>query len=143
MTARTRYFVVSSLLVLFVGLGSCLVAYYRGFPAGLFTSSGGPGELKYIPRHVSLVACADVQEVMASQWRQRLLQIAPDQESARQRFQEQTGINIETDIQHVVASIEPNTTGGTSGSGIVLARGVFNEVQIEALMREHGAQVVS
>jgi hypothetical protein len=33
MTTRTRYFVIVSLLVLGVGLGSGLVAYYVGFPA--------------------------------------------------------------------------------------------------------------
>ena len=32
--------------------------------------------------------------------------------------------------------------GGTSrGAGMVLARGRFDEVKIEALMREHGAHV--
>ena len=144
MTARTRYFVVSSLLVLFVGLGSGLVAYYMGFPAGAFGSSGGPDELRYIPRDVAVVAYADVREVMASAFRQRLLQVAPGQETGRQQLEQQTGINIETDIEHIVASLEAGASGGTMPSaGIVLARGTFNEVKIEALMREHGAQVLS
>jgi hypothetical protein len=38
--------------------------------------------------------------------------------------------------------MNPNTDGaGTSGAGMVLARGRFDVVKIEALMREHGGQV--
>ena len=49
MTTRTRYFVIASLLVLGVGLGTGLVAYYVGFPAGAFASQGGPDELAVRP----------------------------------------------------------------------------------------------
>ena len=45
MTTKTRYFVIASLLVLGVGLGTGLVAYYVGFPAGAPTRAGGPEEL--------------------------------------------------------------------------------------------------
>lgn len=142
MTARTRYFVISSLLVMFVGVGSGLVAYYGGFPAGAFTSSGGPDELKYIPRDAAVIAYADVQHIMTSELRQRIRRAVPDQANGQQEFEKQTGINIETDIDHVVAALEG---GGPNGSGpnagLVLATGRFNEVQIEALMRDHGAQV--
>ena len=40
MTTKTRYFVVVSLLVLGVGFGTGLVAYYVGFPAGAFSWRG-------------------------------------------------------------------------------------------------------
>ena len=53
MTARTRYFVIASLLVLGVGLGTGLVAYYVGFPAGAFTRAGGPEELQLVPRNAA------------------------------------------------------------------------------------------
>jgi hypothetical protein len=142
MTARTRYFVISSLLILFVGLGAGLVAYYVGFPAGAFSSGGGPDELRYISHDVAVVAYADVREVMASVFRQRLTQVAPGQENGRREFEERTGINIETDIAHVVASLQADPSGNMPSAGIVLASGTFNEVKIEALMREHGAQVV-
>jgi hypothetical protein len=144
MTAKTRYFVVSSMLVVVVGLGSGLIAYYVGFPAGAFSSSGGPDELKYLPRDVAVVAYADVREVMASPFRQHFRQAAAGQPNGQRELEQQTGINIETDIEHVVASLEADSSGGNRPSaGIVLARGVFNEVKIEALMREHGAQVVT
>jgi hypothetical protein len=38
MTVRTRYFVIVSLLVIVVGLGTGLVAYYVGFPTSAFFS---------------------------------------------------------------------------------------------------------
>src|ERR1700730_19221374 len=142
MTTKTRYFVIASLLVLGVGLGTGLVAYYVGFPAGAATRAGGPEELQYIPRNATVIAYANVQEVMASQLRQKLLSVLPLQESGRREFENQTGINIETDIDRIVACLiaDPSTTS-LPGQGMVLARGRFDETKIEALMREHGAQI--
>jgi hypothetical protein len=142
MTARTRYFVISSALVMFVGVGSGLVAYYAGFPARAFSSRGGPEELQYIPHDATVVAYADVRHIMASELRQRIRRAKPGQDNGQHEFENQTGINVETDIDHVVAYLQADAAGGTGrGSGLVLARGTFNEVKIEALMREHGAQV--
>ena len=42
MTTKTRYFVIVSLLVLGVGFGTGLVAYYVGFPTSAFSRQGGP-----------------------------------------------------------------------------------------------------
>ena len=50
MTTRTRNFVIVSLTVLGVGLGTGLVAYYVGFPAGALGRQGGPQELAFVPR---------------------------------------------------------------------------------------------
>jgi hypothetical protein len=146
MTARTRYFVISSVLVTFVGVGSGLVAYYTGSPAGAVTGRGGPEELQYIPSDAAVVAYADVRHVMASELRQRIRQavpgLDPTKDNAQLEFQNRTGINIETDIDHVVASFQADAAGGNGHkAGLVLARGTFNEVKIESLMREHGAQV--
>jgi hypothetical protein len=142
MTVKTRYFAVSSLLVLVVGLGSGLVAYYQVIPTGALSSRGAPDELRYIPADAALVAYADVRQVMASELRQRFRRAAPGQ-TGQHELEAQTGINIETDIDHVTASLEAAPSGGNAPSaGIVLASGTFNEVKIEALMRDHGAQVV-
>jgi hypothetical protein len=142
MMNRTRYFVIASLLVLSVGLGTGLVAYYVGFPAGAFASRGGPEELRYIPRDAAVIAYANVQEVMTSELRQKLRGAIPFHEDGQREFQTQTGINIETDIDRVVACMNPNAGGtGTPGAGMVLARGRFDVVKIEALMREHGGKV--
>jgi hypothetical protein len=140
MTTRTRYFVIVSLLVMTVGVGTGLVAYYTGFPAGAFQSQGGPSELQLVPRNVTLLAQANVQEIMASELRQKLHQVIPMQENGQKEIETQTGINIETDIDRVIACLAPSVDGG-SGQGMVLARGRFDEVRIEALMRDHGAHV--
>src|SRR4051794_28101277 len=143
MTAKTRYFVIISLLVVGVGLGTGLVAYYVGFPAGAFTRAGGPSELQLVPRDAAVIAYADVRDVMTSELRQKLHSVLPVPADGQRDFEEKTGINIETDIDHVVASVYPDRDGGGNkpGAGMVLARGRFNETKIESLMREHGGQV--
>jgi hypothetical protein len=147
MTTRTRYFVVCSLLIMTVGIGTGLVAYYSGFKLSVLAVRGGPDELQYIPRDVAVVAYADVHQIMTSELRQKIRAAIPAHENGRQEFENQTGINIETDIDRIVACVEPSRTG-TSGSGnnipesgLVLARGRFNDTKIESLMRAHGATV--
>jgi hypothetical protein len=139
-TAKTRYFVIASLLVMFVGLGTGLVAFYVGFPATAFFNRDTPNELKYLPSTVSLVGAVDVREIMASDLRQRLRQTigGEAQDTGRRQFQELTGINFETDIERVVAGLD---SAVAPNNGLVVARGTFDNVKIEALMREHGAQV--
>ena len=142
MTARTRYFVIVSLLVLGVGLGTGLVAYYVGFPAGAFTQAGGPAELQLVPRNATVIAYANVNEIMASELRQRLRRAIPIHEDGQKELEERTGINIETDIDRIIACLNPDPESpNRAGAGMVVARGRFNETKIESLMREHGAQV--
>jgi hypothetical protein len=142
MTTKTRYFVIVSLLVLGVGFGTGLVAYYVGFPAGAFASRGGPLELNYVPRDASVIAFANVNEIMNSELRHKLRRAIPMQENGQQELENQTGINLETDIDTVVACMSSDATASDhQGAGIVLARGRFDETKIEALMREHGAHV--
>jgi hypothetical protein len=144
MTVRTRYFVIVSLLVIVVGLGTGLVAYYVGFPTNAFFSRSGPEELRLLPSSASLIAYAEVREVMASELRQRFRKsiAAGAQENGQREFQNLTGINIETDIERVIACFDATTSGANGmGAGLVLARGTFDDVKIEALMRDHGARV--
>ena len=103
MTTKTRYFVVVSLLVLGVGFGTGLVAYYVGFPAGAAASKGGPVDLSFVPRSASVIAFANVHDIMGSELRQKLRRAIPMQENGQQELEAQTGINIETDIDTVVA----------------------------------------
>src|SRR5215510_9281651 len=143
MTVRTRYFVIVSLLVIFVGLGTGLVAYYVGFPTSAFFTRNGPEELRFLPSSASVIAYADVREVMASELRQRFRRSVASgaQENGQREFQNLTGINIETDIERVVACLDLSANGLGMGAGLVLARGTFDETKIEALMRQHGAAV--
>src|SRR5882724_1107921 len=125
-----------------VGLGTGLVAYYVGLPMGAFQRNGGPDELQYIPRDATIIAFANVQELMNSELRQKLRHVVPVQENGQREFENETGINIETDIDRVVASLNPDPDSTNApGAGMVFARGRFNEVKIEALMRDHGARI--
>jgi hypothetical protein len=141
MTTRTRNFVIASLAVLGIGLGSGMVAYYVGFPAGALGRQGGPDELAFVPRDATAIAFANVHEIMTSELRQKLHRALPMKEDGQRELEARTGINIETDIDSVVACLYPDHAGESKGAGMVLARGRFDEVKIESLMREHGATV--
>ena len=111
MTTRTRYFVIVSLLVLGVGLGTGLVAYYVGLPGQGRWPAGGPKELAYVPRDASVIAFANVQEIMTSDLRQKLRRGLPMPENGQQELQDQTGINLETDVDRVVACARAQAAG--------------------------------
>lgn len=137
MTTRTRYFIVASLFVLTVGVVTGLVAYYVRFPGTLQSSRFE--ELRYLPRDTSLVAYANVREVMDSELRPKLRGAMPGPGDGQREFQDQTGINIETDIDRVVAAFNPRS-GGMDGGALVVARGRFDAARIEALTRDRGGR---
>ena len=58
-----------------------------------------------MPADAAVVAYADVRSIMDSQLRQRL-KLAMPAATGQQEFQEQTGIDIERDIDYVVAAID-------------------------------------
>jgi len=141
MTKKTRIFMGSSAAILVAGIGTGLIAYYGGGFPSLSASRSGPGELSYVPADSAVVAYANVREVMDSQLRQRLKTLMP-QEQGQKEFQEQTGIDIEKDIDYVVAAAQTLGAAGVhEPSGLVVARGRFNTTQLEALAREHGGVV--
>jgi hypothetical protein len=141
MTRKTRYFMGGSAAILVAGLGTGLVAYYGGGFPSLSASRSGPSELSYVPVDSAVVAFANVREVMDSQLRQRLKAVLP-QEQGQQDFQRETGIDIEHDIDYIVAAM---TAVGSDvpnhPNGLVVARGRFNTTQLESLAREHGGVV--
>lgn len=140
MTARTRYFLIGSALVVVLGLGIGVVAYYGGVTGGLFAKGPGPGELKFIPEDAAVVAYADVRQVMTSELRQRLRQFEGVNDQGRAEFRDRTGIDIEHDIDYVVASMRSGQMK-ENGDGLVIARGRFDQGRLEALAREHGGTV--
>jgi hypothetical protein len=140
MSRKTRYFVIASLLVLTVGVGAGLVAYYVGVPTAF--AQQGPDELQLVPSNATLVAYSNVHEVMVSNLRERIRQAMPNLPDGQREFESHTGINIETDIDRVVAALVPaedGTIGGPAKSGLLIASGRFDRTRIESLMREHGA----
>jgi len=139
MTKQTRYFMAGSAAVLTAGLCTGLVAYYGGGFQAL-SASTGPTELSYIPADASVVAYADVRSIMDSELRQRMKPMLPG-EHGQEEFQRETGINIETDVDYIVAAICPVGDDNSHPNPLVVVRGRFNPTQLEGVAREHGGAV--
>lgn len=135
MTKKTRYFMAGSAAILAAGLLTGLVAYYGGGFQAL-SASTLPSELAYVPADAAVIAYADVGAIMNSELRQRIKQVMPMHEKGQEEFQRETGIDIERDIEYVVAAVTPGTH-----SALLVARGTFNPTQLESLAIEHGAVV--
>lgn len=135
MTKQTRYFMFGSVAVLIAGLAVGLVAYYGGFPGMAFQTSP-PNELRYVPEDAAIVGYANVQEVMRSDFRQKIKGMEPGHvSSGQQEFKEQTGIDIESDIYSVLVFLAP----GGNEEAMVLARGYFNDGRIQSFLTSKGA----
>ena len=137
MTKKTRYFLAGSAAVLAAGIGTGMIAYYTG---GFQPVAAAPvaNELRYVPADATVVAYADVQTIMKSELRMRLKAAMPMQQQGQEEFQRETGIDIENDIDYIVAAVtgaDPHT------GGLIVARGRFNETQLETLALQHGGVV--
>jgi hypothetical protein len=143
MTKKTRYFMVGAVAILAVGLSIGLVAYYGGLSGIALSRAAGPEELRYIPKDAVVVAFVNVHDVMASEFRQKIrgLESAHDAKG-QQEFREATGIDIENDIDHVVACMLPGDSTADK-RGFVLASGRFNQARIEGFVKEHEGVVQS
>ena len=146
MNRTSRLFLMGSGFVLAAGLGTGLVAYYGGLPTlASAARSVGPDELKYVPEAAAVVAYANVRDVMASEFRQKLRQVLPDHDTkGQEEFQRETGINIEQDIDYVLAWMTPTPDADERGgrpAGLVLLHGRFDPAKLEALATQHGGLV--
>ena len=139
MTKRTRYFVMGSVGFMAVALTVGLAAYYGGIRG--FAEPAGPDELNYVAADAAVVAYANVADLMKSDFRQQIKALEPaDQEQGQAELKNTLGIDIERDIQYVVACMlaSPTIDGGSAKNGYVVARGTFNRPLIEAFIREKG-----
>jgi hypothetical protein len=136
MSRRTRYFLLISGLIVVAGLGTGLVAVYTG---GLSTlRNQNPPEFSYIPSDATAVAYADVRHIMDSEFRQRLREALPDDKAkAKDEFFAETGIDIERDIDTVMAGLTAQAMAG--GGPVVLLRGRFDRDRVEQAALKHGA----
>lgn len=152
MTKRTRIFLMSSAGVVVAGLATGLVAWASGLAA---IGAVGPDELAYVPGDARMVAYADVRQVMNSAFHDRVRQYQGNS-SSPDGIEARTGINVERDVDRVLvastkltgnatAATTPGVgavTGGLWGStSLLVARGRFDAVRIEGLMRQQGAEV--
>jgi hypothetical protein len=142
MTTKTRYFLFGGSAFLAAGLAAGLAAYYAGVPV-LGALSSETEALHYVPEEAAVVAFADVHAVMESELRKQIRQMLPEHASAaeadgRRTFEEHTGVNVERDIDHVVAYLLPSAEQEGRDQGLVLASGRFDQSRIEKLIQDHG-----
>ncbi|HVZ24369.1 MAG TPA: hypothetical protein VG871_25020 [Vicinamibacterales bacterium] len=141
MKKRTRVFLFVSTGILVLGLGTGLVASYMGgFQNLVLIGTDGPDELAYVPRDAQMVAYADVHTIATSALSQKMHETAQGKRPEN-TFEEHTGVNIERDVDHVLATATGSSDSTTQQPPLVLARGRFDAVRIEGAMREQGATV--
>ncbi len=137
MTRQTRFFVFGASGLLALGLCTGLVAYVnRG--AALAVVGDGPAELRYVPVNASVVGYANVREVMSSEVRERLRQMAPGGVGENE-LEMQLGLDVGRDIDHVVAFLSPGME--ERPAGLVLFRGRFDDAGLEGAARGRGASL--
>jgi hypothetical protein len=141
MAKRTRVFLLVAASVVIAGVATGFIAWSMGVPVFAAFGSNVPDELAYVPDNVHLVAYADVRQVMSSPFRDRLRQLQRDNPSTSDGLEARTGINFETDIDRVIAAMSPGGGNPRTDRPLIVARGRFNDVKIEGLMRDQGAQV--
>ena len=141
MAKRTRVFLFMAAGVLVAGLATGFIAWSMGVPVFAALGSNVPDELSYVPDNVHLVAYADVRQVMSSSFRDRLRQYQRANPSGADGLEARTGINMDTDVDRVVAAVAARGGDARMDRPLLIARGRFNTVKIEGLMREQGAQV--
>ncbi len=141
MKFRTRNCLPSIAVILALGFVSSLVSYVQGsFPA-LAIAQSGPDELRYVPKDVKILGYANLRDVMLSDLRQRLGQLDPAFDHQR-KFLAQMGIDIENDIDQVVAGLIPALEPGDRESrAIIVLSGRFDAAQLEVLARNNGSTV--
>ena len=137
MTRQTRLFVLGASGLLVLGLCTGLFAYVNR-EAALAVAVDGPVEFRYVPADASVVAYANIREVMLSDVRERIRQIALD-DIGQNELQSQFGLDVEHDIDHMLAFLSPGVEGRLAG--LVLFRGRFDTTRLEGVVRAGGATV--
>jgi hypothetical protein len=135
MTKRTRLFLSVAAGILVVGLGTGLLASFMGFQTLTLAGASTP-EFAYVPKDVQFLAFANVRSVMDSELRNKLTQLRPGVDNGADQLKQHTGIDVRTDIDSVLVTWLG--TGGADGPPLVLARGRFDDVQIESLITAQG-----
>ncbi len=152
MTQKSRYFLVASAAVLIVGLGGGLIAYLMsqrafGVPAGV------PAEVRYVPANAALVAYTDVRRVMSSELRREMMPaIEMGSRKGRQMMNDFAGIDLETQVDHVVAYVEPPDPANNAADNapppaprapraMMLVQGTFDQARIEQFIRDKGGVI--
>jgi hypothetical protein len=139
MMGKTRLFVLVAGSIVIGGLAIGLLAFHLGLSASALGGAPVLADLRYVPVDASFIAHADVQDLMRSEVHRAFAQRGVAPPSAGE-LQAQTGIDPEHDIESVLMYQAPSAGAGRS-QPVVLARGHFDAVRIEGVMREHGGEV--
>jgi hypothetical protein len=137
MTQRIQGVVVGGggRLILWLGIG-LLVSLNAG--TAFAQSVAGSVDLSHVPSNASVVAYANVRDVMFSDVWARIRQMAGD-DLGEFRL-EQLGLDLERDIDEVSGFLAPGATPERP-AGLALLRGRFDMTRLEAVAREAGATV--
>src|SRR5688572_5296918 len=107
-------------------------------------------KLSYLTSSGKAFSSANVREIMDSELHQKLSAMAPRSENGLARFEEETGVDVTRDVDYVFAALGGNSGDAATGSDgsalhqgqpLVLARGRFDTVRIEGLVRSKGGTV--
>ncbi|HKY21616.1 MAG TPA: hypothetical protein VJM31_10380 [Vicinamibacterales bacterium] len=157
MTSKSRYFLLTSAVVLAVGLGGGLMAYLAyqrtsGIPAGV------PEEITYVPANAAVVVYANVRALMSSDLRRELMPaIEHGSRKGRQMMNDFAGIDLEKQVDHVVAYMEPSNAADAAADkatpsletlhnvltpqALMLVQGTFDQARIEQFIRDKGGVI--
>jgi hypothetical protein len=141
MTKRTRVFFATSAGVLAAGLGTAILASFLGVQDLSLLGNGGLGDLQYVPSDARAVAFANVRAVMDSELRRKLTALHGNTSDGAARFQQDTGIDLEHDVDQVLMSLGATDDGGVPGRPLVLVRGRFDSPRLEGAAIAQGASV--
>ena len=138
MKKRTRVFLFAAAGVLVVALAIGLVAW-----ATRVSAAGGASEdLAYVPATARMVAYIDVRGLTNSPFHDRLRQLQRSTPAGQDALEAQTGIRIDTDVDGLlIASTAVDVPVERAQGSLLIARGRFDAVRIEGLMRSKGGQV--
>lgn len=137
MTAYTRHVLLGGIIVVVLGLLVGFLAYLSGGVPAVAVAQERPPEFRYVPANASVVGFADLRKLMDSDLRELLRGLESESQfKNRLEFQERTSINIENDIDRVVAGLVPN--GSDQAHGIIVLTGRFDVARLEALALENG-----
>jgi hypothetical protein len=135
MNTRTRVFLLAAAGVLIAALATGLFAW-----ATRVSAAGAADELAYVPANALMVAYADVRGLMNSPFHERFRQLQRTSPAGSDDLEVRTGIRFDTDVDGVLVASTGSDAPPADGS-LLIARGRFDAVRIEGLMRGRGGQI--
>jgi hypothetical protein len=135
MNTRTRVFLLAAAGVLVAALATGLFAW-----ATRVSAAGAADELAYVPANALMVAYADVRGLMNSPFHDRFRQLQRTSPAGSDDLEARTGIRFDTDVDGVLVASTGGDAPPADGS-LLIARGRFDAVRIEGVMRGRGGQI--